>query len=126
MIWWQMALAIVLAIADAVLDANKIKQGREINHFVEGLFRLTLLVIISANNIMVLPLLCAVFWIVFEIVLNRLRGLDWHYVGKTAWQDRMVRKIFPIRTGHWFFGVKIIALIISIYIVWKGYQFPVL
>ena len=126
MIWWQMALAIVLAIADAVLDANKIKQGREINHFVEGLFRLTLLVIISANNIMVLPLLCAVFWIVFEIVLNRLRGLDWHYVGKTAWQDMMVRKIFPNRTGYWFFGVKIIALIISIYIVWKGYQLPVL
>lgn len=123
--WWQVILAVLLAIADAVIDANKIKQGKEIDHLPEAIYRGFLLLIISLPNLLVFPFLCAVFWIVFEIVLNKLRGLSWHYVGKTAWQDVMIRKIFPKNTGYWFFGVKVITLIITNLLLWTGYQYPV-
>lgn len=123
----QTAITIGVAVADAYRDYRVIKKGDSINHGREAIARLAVLVIVSLFDIGILFYLCGVFWIVFEIVLNRLRGLHWLYV--SSWKgenyslwDAVVRQVFKKNTEVKFFLFKLGVLIVSLLnlFVWHG------
>jgi hypothetical protein len=45
-----------------------------------------------------------VYWITFDLCLNLLRGLPWHYVGTSSWIDKF---------GDWTFVLKILLVFFS-------------
>lgn len=57
-----------------------------------------------------------VFWVVFEVILNRLRDKDALYVGKTAKMDIWARKTFPNNTGLNYLILKLFLLTLTIII----------
>lgn len=36
---------------------------------------------------------CALFWLIFELTLNKRRGNTPFYIGKTAWSDKLFRSL---------------------------------
>lgn len=55
------------------------------------------------------------FWysFYFDIILNRMRGLNDWYVGQTSTMDIMVRKTFGMNSGRIYGMIKIIFCILS-------------
>lgn len=56
--------------------------------------------------------------LVFDILLNVLRGLHWNYIGKTAQFDKLARKLFKNGENYAFvkaFMIFTISLIFTIY-----------
>jgi hypothetical protein len=55
------------------------------------------------------------FWysFYFDIILNRMRGLNDWYVGQTSTMDIMVRKTFGMNSGRIYGMIKIVFVIFS-------------
>lgn len=55
------------------------------------------------------------FWysFYFDIILNRMRGLNDWYVGQTSTMDIMVRKTFGMNSGRVYGMIKIVFVIFS-------------
>ena len=49
-----------------------------------------------------------IYWIVFDLALNLLRGKDFLYIGKTAWLDKTL--------GKYIYLIKFIFIIISVFL----------
>lgn len=89
----MMIPVILLCSVKAVYDYHIISKGLPIPHFVEWLAWACAFLIIDwlfgIRLLRVLPLQAALSWILFDLLLNKLRGLSWNYVGKTAGLDRI-------------------------------------
>lgn len=55
---------------------------------------------------------CAVFWLIFELLLNQRRGNSPFYIGKNAWSDKLFRSLKI--TGEKLFILKLITLAFTI------------
>lgn len=121
MIVLSLMLIVGIAWIDAYTDAWRWKRGEKIYHIPEGIVRLLAIWFIGMWRLDVLVLNCAIFWILFELILYAYRGLPWDYVGKTDIGDKLWRKLFPNNTGKWLMALKILSLIIGIliYIKWE-------
>ena len=122
-VYIQIILTVVLAFLDALHDSSRIKKGETIDHLPEMIIRGIILMIITGFDPYMLMLCSAIFWILFELALNKMRGLDWLYVGKTALQDKFVRRIFGNNNpGLPFLIIKLIVLGALIYFRDEIYQ----
>ena len=57
-------------------------------------------------------LLC--WWILFDPIYNKIRGLGMFYVGNTKWTDRLLIRIFRTNAPHFSFITKLMALAAAI------------
>ena len=106
--------AATVAAMNAALDATLIEEGKQIRHGLEALIRGAILLALAGFHFDLFVLSCAIFWIVFEIMLNLLRRKPLLYVGYTAWQDRMLRKWFPKHPEYILLAIKLISLIMAV------------
>lgn len=115
-------LLIVAIEMNARYDAYQIKEHRKISHSLRTILRGFFF---TFNSLLIIPVhywspkylmfasilhQAAIWWIVFDIRLNKLRGLHWAYIGKTALLD----KIFDNNIIYQLFA-KFILLLLSIY-----------
>lgn len=114
-------LPIGWAYFEAKLDSSKILKDINITHFPSVLFRIAGALIQSIIFYPISPVYfitvvyqLTLFWIAFEIILNKLRDLHWLYIGNTSDGDKFIRKHFTIVQ---FFLIKIAILIVSI-VLW--------
>ena len=110
----QIALFIILAIVNGLIDGRLINSGKNIDHTSSAIIRGILLGMISLLNFKVFILGASIFWIIFEIVLNLTRKKPVLYVGFTSKLDKLTRTIFPKNTGVYYLLVKILVLVLSI------------
>lgn len=116
----------VLIIVDAIGDTFRIRRGYWIDHTVKvwqmSIVGLSILWLIHENlwEVMRWSVLTMGFrWILFDILLNKLRGLNWWYMppfnDKMSKLDRMAKEFFdvgsPERVGKLFLVVKLFAFV---------------
>ena len=115
-LWFTSIFAWVYAKHDAAL----IKEGEHINHPIRFLIRA---LVLGAFSFIALRCFCwdilwltifqgAVFWILFDIFLNKLRGKSWDYVSTwygSSWLDKIYK-------GYWipWMVTKVVILVWSI------------
>ena len=88
-----MILTIIFTLLSAYYDAQELKAGRYFkDHTPRALFRVLILFIISVLFNTHVLILLSVFYLIFDISLNLMRGLQWNYVGNTSVLDRFKRR----------------------------------
>ena len=91
------------------------------NHDLFGWIRLVALVVIGLAigvkigvDLFVWGLFCwSSFWVLFDIVLNLMRGKSWNYIGITDGEDANSDE-FGLKHPYLFWASKIIALVVCI------------
>ena len=87
-------LTILFTLLSAYYDAVELKTGRYFkDHTPRALFRVLVLFIISVLFNTHILILLSVFYLIFDISLNLMRGLPWNFIGNTAWADRLFSNI---------------------------------
>lgn len=92
-------IASIGASVEAWFDYKKILKEKKILHSLSFIGRVVIYFFIihligNSNKIDIfdklfkLWIVGAYYWILFDIILNKLRGLPWDYIGKTSWIDR--------------------------------------
>lgn len=84
-------------VMSAVIDQSKIEHGKTINHKTNFIIRVCVALILAfifhypnyLKMIAGMLLMGAIFWLVFDLLLNLLRGKHLFYVGETAYIDRL-------------------------------------
>ena len=105
-------LTIIFTLLSAYYDAQELKAGRYFkDHAPRALFRVLILFIISVLFNTHVLILLSVFYLIFDISLNLMRGLPWNFNGSTAFTDRLWAKIGGWKTQYIF---KIILTITTI------------
>ncbi len=110
-------LFILIPVLNAFIDYLIISKGAKIKHTVEALIRGILIGAIAYNtapHVAIFILGCSIFWLLFELILNTLRGKPLLYVGYTAFTDKLIRRIFP-KPEIPLFTVKILILCLTIH-----------
>lgn len=105
-------LTILFTLLSAHYDAQELKAGRYFkDHTPRALFRVLVLFIISVLFNTHILILLSVFYLIFDISLNLMRGLPWNYIGTTAILDKIFNKL-----GGWIpqYIFKILFTIITI------------
>lgn len=117
-------IAIFMAVLNAWIDYLVISNGNSPDHTKNAIVRGFVLFIVSVIVggpwwIIGLRFIsgAATFWIVFEILLNRLRRRHWLYVGENAKTDLVFKKLFPRNTGVHLLIIKVTILIVSICLI---------
>lgn len=117
-------LTILLAVINAGFDYHLIKQMQYPNHTLNAICRGVVLIffawLVGGNILVILSqfvAFAAIFWIVFEMVLNKLRGLDLLYVGETAKTDLFIRSLYPFNPGFYLLIIKVTILILAICLI---------
>ena len=123
-------ITIVFALSWSVIDYRLIKKSVKIPHslwaVIRGLIMFYYTYVISINHIGHMPPILlinvfSVFYIFFELSLNKLRGLDWYYIGSTSDIDKFIRYKLKLK-GDTLFGVKLLIFYLSfmIYDIFYG------
>lgn len=87
-------LTIIFTLLSAYYDAQELKAGRYFkNHAPRALFRVLVLFIISVLFNTHVLILLSVFYLIFDISLNLMRGLSWNYIGTVAFSDKLFSNI---------------------------------
>lgn len=115
--------SLVVAEIEAIIDNESIKAvlkqynyTKSINHLIRGTIRIVIfsivsfLIFYSDIRLTVLSIVYQlfVFWIYFEIRLNRLRKLPDFYVGNVAKSDKLVRRYLGTNCGEIMFIFKLV------------------
>lgn len=108
-----------VAFINAYIDYHIISSGGRVRHALESVIRFSIIFALSWYTIPTLLFGLSIFWIVFEIVLNRLRDKHWLYVGYTAMSDKLIRRMFGDTSDKILFSIKITILLISLYLIFK-------
>lgn len=116
-------IVIVGAIANARYDADLIEDGKHINHGIRAFIRFVSIVGLSYLIYpetwlqwgLMVAVCCAWFWIVFDACLNVMLGRHAFAIGKTAWTDRMLKKIGTYYAM--FFKFALLMVLIFLYIL---------
>lgn len=116
-----LCITIGAAISLAYRDFKIINQGKHIKHAKNVLERIVLLsasvwIAHLSGLIWYWALQCyfTVGMIVFDISLNKFRGLDWYYLGtdnSTSVLDKVKRSI----PGYWYFAIVLFIGAVSMY-----------
>lgn len=121
-------LLIAIIIADAHLQANLVKSGEWINHRDSSLTALfytvllnLLLINITHELRIVLPLLLAIRWLIFDLFINIFRfGIGkFYYIGYTAWFDKQLRKLPYPYISQYLIKLLVLCLTSLAYIIWS-------
>lgn len=120
---WEIIIWFFIIWAKVCIDFYQIKKGHDILHEVEigavifiGILYGIYVAQIKAFDTYfqdVLIFMIASYGLSFDQLLNLVRGKEWYYLSdspKASYWDRFFRNNFPL-----LFGVKIIALIFTIY-----------
>ena len=105
-------LTILFTLLSAYYDAEELKAGRYFkDHTPRALFRVLVLFIISVLFNTHVLILISVFYLIFDISLNLMRGLSWNYIGTVSISDIIFNKL-----GGWIpqYIFKILFTIITI------------
>jgi len=122
--WVSMVLLILYIIVDALEDANQIKAYNEamelvksgtlngynvlrkmgaIDHSRSFILRVLVCFIIAYNEFGIawklLPWMfwaCSLYWFLFTVILNKLLGKAWFFVGTTAKTDKFIQRLAEI------------------------------
>jgi hypothetical protein len=120
-------------------DWQMLERGENINHKMNAILTFSVSMIVTlCTSFILIPYCLSIYWLVFDMRLNKLRGKDLLFVGTTAWLDKSFRKIamliqdflfccsytfrgvkfvlsyFPISPGKVMLVAKVICLIVSI------------
>ncbi len=104
---------VIYVVINSYYDRWKIEHDKEIDHRVEGLNQLLVLIaiaLISDQWILQSIFNLCLFWLLFDYFLNWIRGLDWWHLG-SAWMDGIL-KGWTLR--YYRLGLKIVLVIASI------------
>ena len=105
-------LTIIFTLLSAYYDAKQLKSGGYFNdHTPRALFRVLVLFIISVFTSTHILILLSVFYLLFDTLLNLMRGLKWNFIGDTAITDILFNKL-----GGWIlqYITKITLVILTI------------
>ena len=113
-------VVIIGAWLNAIYDSKRIKSGQDINHKVNAGIRLAIILAISALvysqsliiYINTVFLLCVVFWISFDLIINLYLDRYEFQLGKTANTDKFLRWITK-NDEYYAFFFKMILLLLS-------------
>lgn len=110
-----------IAIIEGVLDARRINKGHYVDHFVSASLRVAA---ISGLSFVIYPYyldligmvitLLSIYWILFDLTINYVRGLPLFYIGRTSFIDRTIIK-FGFDNGS-FLILKCFAFLIGLFI----------
>ena len=95
---WLMLIPIPLAILNGYINSRAIakhKVGKKY-HTIQLLLLAGIIITLKLTNVLFwdeLALVVSMYYATFEISLNLFNGQIWNYTGKTAWTDRMIRRI---------------------------------
>jgi hypothetical protein len=102
---------ILFIIIRSFMDEHRIKYGLKINHSINAYASLVLagvLSFIATKSLLITFVLLAEYWILFDMLLNKLRGKELLYLGTTAFLDRTFHNKYTQLT------VKIVCLLICV------------
>ena len=105
-------LTIIFTLLSAYYDAQELKADRYFkDHAPRALFRVLILFIISVLFNTHVLILLSVFYLIFDVSLNLMRGLPWNYIGSVSISDIIFNKL-----GGWIpqYIFKILFTIITI------------
>ena len=105
-------LTIIFTLLSAYYDAQELKADRYFkDHAPRALFRVLILFIISVLFNTHVLILLSVFYLIFDVSLNLMRGLPWNYIGSVSISDIIFNKL-----GGWIpqYISKILFTIITI------------
>lgn len=110
--------------AEAYIHHKLILSGDEIDHGVAAWLRVMvagiMFLLFGSGHLLGLStfLLSAFFsfWLIFNLYLNDLRGLDWFYLGESAFLDRLEHKLRESVFGA--FGIIILKAVLAIHFAW--------
>lgn len=114
-------LWLIVIVIDLVIDEDRLKKGKTINHtlesiprfFIAGLMILWVELEGAYEWWTFLSWMFFTFWFFFDLGLNLLMGWAYNYVGETAMIDKFIRKITkgtPVGI-HMVFMLKLFAVI---------------
>ncbi len=93
-------IVIVTALIEAWFDAQRVKRGYEVNHFISSCVRVVLAYIVSFycvidlySQIMLSISLLIGYSMVFDLAINYFRGKPMYLLGNTALTDRIARSL---------------------------------
>jgi len=124
MIALQLTGWLALILVNVYVDWRLIKYGKGVNHIGETVIRIGAGILYAglifqvraadehAQWVAIFEITS--FWILFELLLNKARGLDWFYLGDTAKSDRWFKKNFPA-----YIGLKGFALALFLLSTWQ-------
>lgn len=105
-----------IAYLNAKVDADLIELRKQSpNHGRNYVIRGVVLILLALAFKPFLPLLlfnAVLFWILFDAILNELRGKELFYVGGTAWHDKLFQKSPYLQVM-----VKVLVLALSIFLI---------
>jgi len=115
---------LALILINVYIDWRLIKSGKGVNHVVETVIRIAVGILYAGlvfgvrrpdEHFQWVALFEATsFYLFFELLLNKARGLDWFYLGNTAVTDRWFKKNFPA-----YIGLKGFALALFLLSTWQ-------
>lgn len=125
---WAMLIPIPLAILNGYINSRAIarhKVGKKY-HTIQVLLLTAILVTLKLTNVLFwdeLALVVSLYYAAFEISLNKFNGQVWNYVGKTAFLDRLQRRLVNTegKSRTLFIVIKLLFLFagMSIYLANK-------
>ena len=125
---WTMLIPIPLAIINGYINSRAIARHRvgKKYHTIQVLLLTAILVTLKLTNVLFwdeLALVVSLYYAAFEISLNKFNGQVWNYIGKTAWIDRLQRRMVNTegKSRTLFIVVKMILIFVglSIYLADK-------
>jgi hypothetical protein len=126
MIMFTVFFTVGCSLFEAAVDADKIKKGKRIHHGLSATVRV--IIALSGANVIYggfnnkmyvyTAMLLVGFWMVFDIAVNVFRGKSAWYIGKTAWTDRMIRKVIDNGSTYLAFKLLILLGLILTYYLW--------
>ena len=111
---------LLFTIALAYVDAEKIEANEYINHNTRTLVRIAFFAVNTSyiectlpERIALMLLQSALFWILFDIAINKFRKLPLFYIGKTAMIDKFFGRFAPVV----MLLAKVVYLLVTILVV---------
>ena len=91
----------IYSLSKAIADYESITNGIIINHFKGAVATIFVCIVLSIpytgfNAIKILittSILLNIHWILFDIMLNKIRNLPINYIGRSAYSDKLLRKL---------------------------------
>lgn len=106
---------LALIIGRAIIDYTLINKNKIIDHTENAIVTCSLasILCIVDKSVMLFPVLLCVHWLIFDILLNWLRGLPLQYLGRAARTDRFLRIYAKGRVI--LFKTVLLAIFVTIY-----------
>ena len=129
-------MTVLFAVYWSKKDATKLKNKVHIDHFknavIRGFVFVSFMFITNPSTILeavsLFILQCAIFWIVFDSLIQHYRGKYWMTIGKTAYTDKFLRWITSWAKDepskeYYVFAFRLAVLLGSVFFYLKAYDY---